>query len=273
MNHFDGWPNKEIFSNKKFRDACHEAHNAVFWMSRGANSFLTSTPENSHLRLFWHKESSNFRTKRFESDFQIGLNLPDLELYFCENGEKVPHSFWLDEKTPAFIEAWYLVELLHRDLDQSKFSTNLPFESPAMLMGDTQDHNASDYQKELEALNQCFVKSVKLLEKISIARSQLRGLSFKQNEVVLEPETFTIELEIFSEEKTGRVIKIGFNVGDHLRPTPFLFVKDINQNQKSKNRSLDYLPESIHQLTAISEDGTSDEKLAKELFELAIAQT
>jgi hypothetical protein len=71
-----------------------------------------------------HKDTSNFRTRTFDGDLQIGINFPDLELYFCEGGQKVPHSFWLDDRTPAFAEAWYLVELLHRDRDQSKFSTD-----------------------------------------------------------------------------------------------------------------------------------------------------
>ena len=60
--------------------------------------------------------------------------LPDLELYFCENEIKVPHSFWLDDRTPAYVEAWYLVELVHRDRDRDKFSVELPFNSPNMLI-------------------------------------------------------------------------------------------------------------------------------------------
>lgn len=272
LNYSNGWPDKQIFESKKFQNACHEAHNAIFWMSRGANSFLPSAPENEHLHLFWHKASGNFRTKLFEKKLQIGLNVPDLELYFCEDGVKVPHSFWLDDKTPAFVEAWYLVELLHRDVDQSKFSTKLPFGSPSMLMGDTQDHKASDYPQELEALNRCIIKTINLLENISIARSQIKNLSFKQNSVVLEPETFTIELEIFSDKNKGKTVKIGFNLGDRLRPGPFFFVKDTNQNHRSQNRSLDYLPESIRPLTFIQETRTSDEKLADDLFKLAISQ-
>ena len=156
------WPDAKILKTKQFRDACVEAHNAIFWVARGANSFLEAMPQNQHLSLLWVGDSQDFRTRYFEKHFQIGLNIRELEIYFCENGVKVPHSFCFDDRTPAFAEAWYLVELLHRDLDQSKFATSLPFDSPFMLMGDTQDHNASLYNHELEALHVCLLKSVRL---------------------------------------------------------------------------------------------------------------
>ena len=143
------WPDAKILETKQFRDACVEAQNAIFWVARGANSFLEAMPQNQHLSLLWVGDSQDFRTRYFEKHFQIGLNIRELEIYFCDNGEKVPHSFCFDDRTPAFAEAWYLVELLHRDLDQSKFSTSLPFDSPFMLMGDTQDHNASLYDLSL----------------------------------------------------------------------------------------------------------------------------
>ena len=120
------WPENAMFQTKKYRDARVEAHNALFWMARASHSFLEPTLNNSHLSLFWNEDNCDFRTRLFVDGCQIGLHLPDLELYFCDNEEKVPHSFWLDDRTPAFVEAWYLVELLHRGIEQGKFSTALP---------------------------------------------------------------------------------------------------------------------------------------------------
>ena len=47
-------PEPKIFATKQFRDACVEAHNALFWTARGANSFLDVMPQNQHLSLLWN---------------------------------------------------------------------------------------------------------------------------------------------------------------------------------------------------------------------------
>ena len=265
------WPNSKIFHTKQFRDACVEAHNALFWVARGANSFLEDMPQNQHLSLLWVGDSQDFRTRYFEKQFQIGLNVRELEIYFCENGVKVPHSFCFDDRTPAFAEAWYLVELLHRDLDQSKFSTALPFDSPFMLMGDTQDHNASLYNNELEALHVSLLKSVRLFHRIPSLLAPIKSLLHQPNKIALEPETFTLEYTAFSSETTGQKIIVGFSAGDHLRPEPFYFIKDINQNFRPKNRGLDYRPESIQSLEKIIENNVSDDELLNELCKLTMA--
>ena len=265
------WPDKKIVKSKQFRDACVEAHNALFWVARGANSFLKYMPQNQHLCLLWAPSSEDFRTRYFEKQFQIGLSIRDLEIYFCENGVKVPHSFCFDDRTPAFAEAWYLVELLHRDLDQSKFSTSLPFESPFMLMGDTQDHNASLYNHELEALHFMLLKSVRLFQRIPHLLAPVKSLLHQPNKIALEPETFTLEYTAFFSETTGQKIIVGFSAGDHLQPEPFYFIKDINQNFRPKNRGLDYRPESIQSLVKLIENSISDDELLDELCKLTLA--
>ena len=228
-------------------------------------------PQNQHLSLLWVGDSQDFRTRYFEKHFQIGLNIRELEIYFCENGVKVPHSFCFDDRTPAFAEAWYLVELLHRDLDQSKFSTSLPFDSPFMLMGDTQDHNASLYNHELEALHVCLLRSVRLFQRIPSLLTPIKSLLHQPNKIALEPETFTLEYTAFSSVTTGQKIIVGFSAGDHLRPKPFYFIKDINQNFRPKNRGLDYRPESIQSLEKIIENNVSDDELLNELCKLTMA--
>ena len=265
------WPDAKIYQTKQFRDACVEAHNTLFWVARGANSFLKNMPQNRHLSLLWDGESQDFRTRYFEKQFQIGLNIRELEIYFCENGEKVPHSFCFDDRTPAFAEAWYLVELLHRDLDQSKFSTSLPFESPFMLMGDTEDHNASLYNQELEALHVCLLRSMRLLQRIPSSLAPIKSLLHQPSQITLEPETFALEYTAFSSEATGQKIAVGFSVGDHLRPEPFYFIKDINQNFRPKNRGLDYHPESIQPLVKVIENNVSEDELLNEICKLTMA--
>ena len=265
------WPDPKIFATKQFRDACVEAHNALFWTARGANSFLGALPQNQHLSLLWNGNSQDFRTRYFENQFQIGVNIRELEIYFCESGVKVPHSFYFDDRTPAFAEAWYLVELLHRDLDQSKFSTSLPFHSPLMLVGDTQDHNASFYELELRALNDCLMGSMKLLQRMPTLLAPIASILHQPVKIVLEPETFTLEYTVFFSEKTGQRIIVGFSIGDLLRPEPFYFIKDINQNFKPKSRGLDYRPDSIRPLIKLIENNTSDRDLLDDLCKLTFA--
>ena len=264
-------PDPKIFATKQFRDACVEAHNALFWTARGANSFLGALPQNQHLSLLWNGNSQDFRTRYFENQFQIGVNIRELEIYFCEGGLKVPHSFYFDDRTPAFAEAWYLVELLHRDLDQSKFSTSLPFHSPLMLMGDTQDHNASFYELELRALNDCLMVGIKLLQQMPTLLAPIASILHQPVKIVLEPETFTLEYTVFFSEKTGQRIIVGFSIGDLLRPEPFYFIKDINQNFKPKSRGLDYRPDSIRPLIKLIENNTSDRDLLDDLCKLTFA--
>ena len=83
-----------------------------------------------------------------------------------------------------------LVELLHRDRDQSKFSTDLPFSSPYMLMGDTEDHNASAYELELDALNVCVLRANEILRSVSNAIAQQPQFTKCRQWITLEPVIF-----------------------------------------------------------------------------------
>jgi hypothetical protein len=234
-------------------------------MARGANSFLDAAPNNEHLSLFWHRDSNNFRTRSFDGDLQIGLNFPDLELYFCEAGQKVPHSFWLDDRTPAFAEAWYLVELLHRDRDQSKFSTDLPFSSPNMLMGDTEDHNASAYKPELDALNCCVLKGNEILQSVLRTLAQQPEFAKCRQWITLEPESFSLSLNVSADNEVVKLPSIGVSFGDHLRPAPFFFVKGNETNGGLKPHLLDYDPQTLLPLKSIVNGAMSDLALVKEL--------
>ena len=265
LNNSSQWPSVNIFDTKQFRQARIEAHNALFWMARGANSFLSAAPNNAHLSLFWHRDSNNFRTRSFDGDLQIGLNFPDLELYFCEGGQKVPHSFWLDDRTPAFAEAWYLVELLHRDRDQSKFSTDLPFSSPNMLMGDTEDHNASAYKPELDALNCCVLKGNEILQSVLHTLAQKPEFAKCRQWITLEPESFSLSLNVSADNEAVKLPSIGVSLGDHLRPAPFFFVKDSEAYGSSKTHLLDYDPQTLLPLKSIVNELTSDVALVKKL--------
>lgn len=266
-NSLSSWPDTAVFQTRQYRNARVEAHNALFWMARAAQSFLKPTPDNSHLYLSFDSGSFDFRTQIFGDGIQIGLNLSALELYFCEKKEKVPHSFWLDEKTPAFVEAWYLVELLHRGLDPESFSTYLPFHSKDMLMGDTQDYNASLYKKELLALTDCIKNTVPVLEQLTHRLIKNNKIPDVPHEIALEPETFTLFFSGIRSGENNQKITAGLSAGDNLRQVPFLFTKSTDQTNTSKNHILDYEPECLISLETIIEPTTSQDELVGRLYD------
>ena len=264
---FSSWPDTAVFQTRQYRNARVEAHNALFWMARASHSFLQPTPENTHLYLSFDSESVDFRTQIFGDDIQIGLNLCELELYFCEKKEKAPHSFWLDEKTPAFVEAWYLVELLHRGLDPEFFSTSLPFHSKDMVMGDTQDHNASLYKTELLALTTCIMNTIPILEQLTHQLIKNNKIPDVPHKIALEPETFTLFFSGILSGESNQKITAGLSAGDNLRQAPFLFTKSTDQTNTSKNHILDYEPECLISLDTIMESAISQNELVNRLYD------
>ncbi len=266
MYSLNNWPKIEVFQTKQYRDARVEAHNALFWMARAAHSFAEPMPENSHLHLSWEEKTADFRTQAFDDYIQIGINLSELELYFCEKKQKVPHSFWLDEKTPAFVEAWYLVELLHRGIDPETFSTSLPFDSKNMLMGDTQDHKASLYKKELTALKDCVDNTIPVLEGLADQLKRNNKITNDPHKIVLEPETFTLILSNTPNSDNNQKITVGLSAGDNLRQAPFFFTKSSDQANGSKNHVLDYNPACLISLESIIREAITQDELVNKLY-------
>lgn len=80
------------------------------------------------------------------------LILPELILTFTEHGVPVRHDFELEGHTQAHVEAWILVELLHRDVDRTRFSKALPYDVSALMTGDAIEFSPEAYTAELEAL-------------------------------------------------------------------------------------------------------------------------
>ena len=255
-------PDLKIFQEEGYKKARFEAHNALLWMARGAHSFLEPQEDNAHLDLFWLSENHILSTAVFDNDLQIGLNLPELEMFFRQKGEKVKHSFWFDDRTPAFAEAWYLVELLHRDRDRSKFSVDLPFTCANMLLGDTAEHEASAVTKELSAMHNLVLFTTTVFNAVED--------SLKVNDAKVDgrfrcsPETFNFRQDL-SNSSDGSVISLGLSVGDDLRPTPFYFANKLNRGLGHQRHRLDYDPNTILSFEVISRDGMTHADIVNSL--------
>jgi len=155
--------------------------------------------------------------------------------------------------------------LLHRDRDQSKFSTDLPFSSPNMLMGDTEDHNASAYKPELDALNCCVLKGNEILQSVLHTLAQQPEFAKCRQWITLEPEPFALALNVSADNEVVKLPSIGVSLGDHLRPAPFFFVKSSETNGSSKSHLLDYDPRTLLPLKSIVNEAMSDSALVKKL--------
>lgn len=114
--------------------------NLVQWPARIANSYVAKNSAEDRLALDFHRDGSMV-TRSFDHEIALGLRLPALELQFQECGTRVPHILDPEEHSPAEVEAWILVELLHRGVDRDKFSKSLPYTIPNLLSGDAEDYS------------------------------------------------------------------------------------------------------------------------------------
>jgi hypothetical protein len=124
-----------------FDQACTETINLLQWPARIANSFVTAAEPEERFLLEFRAADTAFVTQRFDRDIALELRLPSLELQFLEHDRPTPHVLDPEEHSPAEVEAWLLVELLHRGLDRGRFSTRLPYDIPGLLSGDAVDYS------------------------------------------------------------------------------------------------------------------------------------
>src|SRR5271169_6660613 len=129
-----------------------EAINLVQWLARIANSYVTEGPPERRTELEFRASAAALFTKPFDKNLQLEIRLPNLEMQFIDNGNPMPHILDPEEHSPAEIEAWILVELLHRGIDREKFSKNLPYTVPGLMSGDAEDHSPQACQQGLTQL-------------------------------------------------------------------------------------------------------------------------
>lgn len=214
--------------------ARRQAHNALHWMARIANSYAPPQPENRHLELQWHDATSALRTQTFCEDLTVECRLGQLELQFCEAGQPVPHVFSFEEHTPAHIEAWFLVELLHRGVDRSSFTKDLPYEERDLMLGDHEEHSVEEHAAELAALD-AWMRNAAVVAKA--LRSELvrdGDATAEQATIVCWPETFQIGIELRNPQASASTaLRAGLSGGDTLRPDPFFFVGSGTESQSA----------------------------------------
>lgn len=199
-------------------DARRQALSVTQWLARVTNSYVAHEPGNGHLQLRWRNDSGSIVTPGFENACTVELHLRDLSMTFCEDGKAVPHKIDVEERSPAQVEAWFLVELLHRGIDRGRFSLALPYEIHGLITGDAEDYSPETYQAGLIELTRWF-------QNAGAALTRAATEAGASGEVVCLPNNLHLAAYV-PVDKGGmnRTIRIGFAPGDEVITQPYFYV-------------------------------------------------
>jgi hypothetical protein len=184
-----------------------EAINLVQWLARIASSYVAEGAPDRRTELEFRAADAAFITKSFENGVALEMRLPSLEMQFLSNGRPVPHVLDPEEHSPAEVEAWLLVELLHRGIDRDKFAKQLPYALPGLMTGDAEDHSPQSCQPGLMQLTAWLQDAADIL----LAAAGTAGAD--NTRLVCLPQTLSLTSGDFA-----------FSPGDAQNPEPFFYV-------------------------------------------------
>ncbi|MBA2125605.1 hypothetical protein DLM45_05120 [Hyphomicrobium methylovorum] len=182
----------EEASIDSLRDAFSQSHNAVQWLARMVRSFR-SVNAGEDVALHWDDERKAFVTDEFAEGLKMELRLPELTLQFLEHGQPVKHELQMEGRSPAQVEAWLLVELLHRGLDRSRFSKDLPYDIPNAMAGDNVEYSPEFREGELKKILAWFTAAADLLKNIARKSS---GKDDDPSRLTLRTKDFSLDASV-----------------------------------------------------------------------------
>jgi hypothetical protein len=190
-----------------------ETINLLQWLARMENSYLPASLLEERLLLEYRPASATFITKPFDQGLTLALYMPSLEMQFHKDAKAVPHVFDPEERSPAEVEAWLLVELLHHGVDRTKFAKTLPHHVPDLMTGDADDHSPQACQKGLAQLTAWFRKAAAILDAAAWREGD------KQVSIVCRPQTLGLRA---SHIEAGG-LEVGFIPGDAENAEPYFY--------------------------------------------------
>ena len=156
-------PDVSTFDAKRLGEARRQLRSAVLWPVRVAASYCAAPGA----PLVWSVGRSAVHTPVFDKGLQLELRPADLSMQFLDQGKPVPHVLEMDDRSPAHVEAWLLVELLHRGIDRERFSKSLPFDAQHLMSGDHEKFATLDYPDELAALSRWLSSAGTILARLA----------------------------------------------------------------------------------------------------------
>jgi len=207
------WPSVTPAALDELAKGRAEAINIVQWLARIADSFVVAGSTEERIALDFRRDDLALVTRTFENGLALELRLPMLEMQFVEHGRRSPHIFDPEEHSPAEVEAWLLVELLHRGVERSKFSKKLPYSIPHLLVGDAEKHSPQACEKGLADLATWLSNAAAVLDEVGeVSRGDAPRL-------VCWPQS----LDLILADRRSAKPRIGFSPGDAQSPEPFFY--------------------------------------------------
>jgi hypothetical protein len=206
-------------------EARYQAHNAAQWLVRLTHSYMAPQPDARHALLRWDPRRQALVTQEFLPQLTVELRIPVLALQFKEHGRTVPHVIEVDDRTPAEVEAWVLVELLHRGIDRDRFSKSLPYEMADLMTGDAVRYVAGPLAAELDELAAWFANAASVLA--AVEHEQLGAATRPTPALWCWPEVLHLAVLLPLRPRdaaSGPMLRAGFSAGDARSEQPYFYV-------------------------------------------------
>lgn len=192
------WPSMAESDQQRFAEARHQVHSLLQWLARIEKSYGPAAGSTADVTLRWCDARKAITTRRLGKDLQLELRLPEMVLQFWEGGRAANHALSAEEHSPAHVEAWLLIELLHRGIDRKRFTKELPYDVSGLMSGDGVEFSPELYQNELITLTQCLSAAAAAILQASETASQ-----DPDEEIVLRPDDFSLEATFDSRRVLG----------------------------------------------------------------------
>jgi hypothetical protein len=221
--HAAAWPSAAAGDGDALAKARWEMLNLVQWLARIANSYVPEAAPEERVLLSFDAGEAAFVTRPFSEGISLAMRLATLEMQFREGGKPMPHRFDPEERSPSEVEAWLLVELLHRGLDCAKFSKTLPYTVSGLMAGDAEDHSPQSCAKGLAVLAAWYCNAAEVLA----AAARAAGTDAR---VLCRPQTLDLTCAAGAASATAG---FGFSPGNARRPEPFFYVGPESGNARA----------------------------------------
>ena len=191
-----------------------QAHNAVQWVARLAHSYLKPASGDRHLDLTRANHDGALVGHDCGNGLSVGLDVASLTLQFREHGQRSAHPLALEGRSPAEVEAWFLVELLHRNVDCDRFSKVLPFEIEGLMAGDNVDFKQESLAGQLAEIAIWQANAAIVLDCVAIGVGP----------VICSPRHFDLAVVLPIKEQPSAAVRAGFAAGDQHVAEPYFYV-------------------------------------------------
>ena len=205
------WEDISAGEEAEFVKARKELLNLVQWTARIANSYVAGKTPEERILLEFRFADPAFVTQTFENEVALEICLANLRMQFLEHGRPVPHIFDPDEHSPAKVEAWLLVELLHRDIGRTRFSKKLPYLVPDLMSGDAEDHAPQECEAGLVQVATWYRNAASVFSAVGSA-----------GKMIVSPQT----LVLTHLPKSGPQKDYGFSIGNSDDAEPYFYFRN-----------------------------------------------